>query len=263
MKSLNSHVKIVLIATLFNICAEYSLRGISNLHTSPILPIALFLNYFPYFMIIEHLITRYHMRDYHVAIVSLFYGILWQLIGPSIVYLAPFFLGVNWIGVIFVNFVWWVPIQTLLALYLANRFVKREWNVPFLTQKQYHFYIGFFVVATMLFRAFAPLPATLIGTLTMVVLTIIAYRYSQKIIKKLEEHPLSIPSFVQNKVYDVFSVGLVLYFIIAAVGIRPEPGVAGMTHLNVRALQVDLRVSTIVVLILFFYRKIKHKPISV
>ncbi|PIR43069.1 hypothetical protein COV24_04530 [candidate division WWE3 bacterium CG10_big_fil_rev_8_21_14_0_10_32_10] len=263
MKLLNNHWKIILVVTFFNILAEYSLRGIGNLQAIPLLPFALFLNYFSYFVVLEYLITKYHLRDYHLAVIALFYGLLWQLIGPSIVYLAPFFLGLNWVGIIFVNFIWWVPIQTILAFYLANRLFKRDYTSSFLSEGKYTFFIGLFIVATLLFRIIAPLPVTIIGLFVMILLTGISYWFSKRILDKLKTDIPSIRSFEKNIVYDIFSFGLILYFIYAAVLIEPESGMSATTHLNLKALQIGIRVSTIVVILLFTYRKFSKKPISV
>ncbi len=261
----NSRWKIVLIVTLLNILMEYSIRGINNLKVIPILPLALFLNYFPYFAIIEDLIGRYRLKDYQVAIAALFFCLVWQLLGPSVIYFPPFILGVNLKNMFFVNFVWWVPIQTILAFYIANRIAPRENYGPLLSKRGWIVNLSLFILITLLFRLIVrgfPLPTPMMLLTMLVLITGTAFLF-KRMLPSAQELASKPSAFAKSKVLDILSILLTIFLVYSAIFLTSNATISYVTQLNMTALHAVVKVSIIVTIIMIAYRLISKKPIPV
>lgn len=262
---INNRWKIILIATLFNLLWEYHLRGVNDFSVHPRLPLYLFLTYFSYFTIVEDVIARFRLKDYQVFIVALFLGLLWQLVGPSVIYFPPLVMGINWLGVIFVNFIWWVPIQTLMAFYIANRITPRDWNHPLLSRAGWGLAFFTFVFITFLSRLLVPNfpPITLQQLVIMLALIIATGALFREFLPSIEERLLTPPAFKKDKVMDYLSTFATIFFFFSAFFLTSNPSLVGAIHLNRTALRVSIVVSTMVVLTMFIRRLSAKKPIPV
>jgi hypothetical protein len=262
---INNRWKIILIATLFNLLAEYSLRGINNLEMIPQLSLALFLSYFPYLAMMEDLIGRYRLKDYHVFVAALFFGLLWQLIGPSGALLSPLLLGINWITVIFVNLFWWCPIQTILALYIGNRTAPRqEWDRPLLSEVGWGLAFLTFVGITLLLRVLVKFPPlTMLQLLIMAGLMVATLVLFYRIHPGPRERSLAPAAFGRDRFLDFLSASLIVYLLYSAVFLASQPAHVVAAQLNLTALQAGVVVSTIVTLLMLARRLSSRKPIPV
>jgi len=250
---------IVLIVTLFNLLAEYSLRGFSNISAMPLLPLLLFINYFAYFIIIEDFIGRFKFKDIHVFIAALFFGIIWQLVGPSVVYLPPTIFGINWMSLIFVNIVWWCSIQTVLPFYIANRISTRKKYEPLLSKSGLIISFVVFVLATFIFRLAASFPPlTIIQIILMLIFTIASGLWLKKIIKQ----PRDTPKFQKSWFLDIIAILFIIYLIYSTFHFT-ETSLVHVTILNLSALNASVKVTFVVFLLMLIYRQVFKKPISV
>lgn len=254
-------IKVVLIATFFNVLAEYSIRGFNNLLEMPLLPFGLFLNYFTYFLLLEHLIIKYKLNDVALAVLANLFGLLWMAIGPSIIWFPQTFLGINWQRLFFVNFFWWVPIQTVLAFYLATRFIKRSWGKPLLSKPIAWIILVCFLIVTFTFRVFTAAPFSIIGFIVLLFLIIMNSAILLSIFRKSKSKV--VPVFRKDKTLDFICYFLVVYFIFSSVYFREKTELVHVTYLNQRAVFYIVRISMIVVIILIIRRLLNKKSISI
>jgi len=147
-----SRWKIVLTAVGFNLIFEYSMRGINNLAARPVLPLFLFLVYFPYFAILEDLIAKYRLKDYNIAIAGFFFGTAFTLFVPATQFTEPQAFGMNWTALLFINFFWWSMIQGVLTFYIATRLFPRDWNHKLLSRKQKAALLTTLIIVGLLYR---------------------------------------------------------------------------------------------------------------
>jgi hypothetical protein len=257
--------KIVLVATLFNLLAEYSVRGINNLRVTPLLPPFLFLTYFAYFAMMEDLIGRYRLKDYHVYVASLFFGLLWQLIGPSVVFFPPTILGINWASLLFVNLVWWSSIQTILALYIANRITPRkDWDHPLLSRAGWGLAFLTYVGVTLALRLVVHFPPVMpLQVLIMGGLISIVAALFKRLVPGPEERSLPPAIFEKDRLLDLLSVLSAVLFFYLAVFLTSDPSYVVAAFLNRTALRANIVGSTIVGLLMLTRRLSSKKPIRV
>lgn len=127
---INNRLKIVLLATLFNLSFEYSLRGASILFTKPQLFISLVVTYFALYSMVEDLIVRLKLKDYQVLLLTSIYMMVYMAFITGVIFEKPYFLGINPVNLIFVGILWSGIIQGPLTFYFANRIQARDWNHP-------------------------------------------------------------------------------------------------------------------------------------
>lgn len=98
---MNRSWKTVLAATAFNLLFEYSMRGVNNLLTQPILPFILFTVHFSLYTMLGDLILRFRLRDYNLMVVVFFFSTAYQFLVSGSALLQPWVLGVNWANLFF------------------------------------------------------------------------------------------------------------------------------------------------------------------
>lgn len=84
--------------------------------------------YLSYFVLLEDLIVRFRLRDYHLLVAGFFVGTIIVPFASGAAIRPPLTFGINWAGLFFINLLWWGPLQFALAMYLANRLAPRDWN---------------------------------------------------------------------------------------------------------------------------------------
>lgn len=126
---------IILFCALFNLCFEYSARGITQFVTRPPFVLSLFGIYLIYFATLEELIVRYHPANYHLFPVAFLYGLLPTALLAGNLFNRRIYWGVVVAGVnVETVFIIGIPargaVQRMIALYLANRLSPRDWDHP-------------------------------------------------------------------------------------------------------------------------------------
>jgi len=253
-------------ATLFNLLAEYSLRGINSLPVHPVLPLFLFLVYLAYFTMIEDLIVRYRLKDYHVFVAAFFFTLLFQLLFPQGgVFVPPLVLGINWSVLLFVNLIFWCPIQTVMALYLANRTTPRDWDHALLSRAgwglSFFVFVSLALLARLLTKGFAQV--TLVGIMVMIGLigaTALAFR---RLLPGPRERASLPEAFRKDTVMDYLGAFTVAFFLVSAVFLTRDPTYSYAHPVNRTALHVVMIGSTVVALSMLIHRVFSRRPISV
>jgi hypothetical protein len=124
-----NRIAIAGIAAGFNLLFEYALRGLNNLARQPALPLILLAAYFSLFVMQDELIRRWRLKDYHLLVLAFTYGTVYQCLVSGAAFVEPSALGLNWGTLLFTVVVWWGFLQSVLALYIANRIAPRDWQV--------------------------------------------------------------------------------------------------------------------------------------
>lgn len=208
----SNHVKIVLVAVVFNILFEYSMRGAGGFALHKGFMLILPVIYFSYFMIVESLIRKYRITNKQLFAVAFCFGILITTFFSGNIFAGPALLGINWPWFLFVNIVWWGIIQGLLTFYLATRIVKRDWTEESMGRRG--FVLSSAVILFFLLLAFftgAPkgLP---IGYITSIVLFLIAFRYLRKRLRKPQQEPYEVQ---RSRFLDVLAFGTAIVFFLS------------------------------------------------
>jgi hypothetical protein len=180
--NLKQRLKIVLFVVLFSMAGEYSLRGFGHFLEVPELAVLIFLNYLPYFLLLEDFIGRYNLRPYQLYFVSVAFGIYWQIIGapvlayPNLPPLPEYVFGFNVYGLFYNDFIVWPLLQSVFAFYLANRIFHRPERKPLLSSWAIAGCVVFFSIITFSFRVFVPdLPMLTIYQFTVAGLLVAAF----------------------------------------------------------------------------------------
>jgi len=77
---------------------------------------------------LEDLIRRYRITNLQIFVAAWVFGILPELYLSGSVLTEPRLFGINWLSFLTINIVWWGMLQSIVALYFANRLVPRRWE---------------------------------------------------------------------------------------------------------------------------------------
>ncbi|MEM3696923.1 MAG: hypothetical protein QXQ94_05385 [Candidatus Bathyarchaeia archaeon] len=265
-KNVLNRWKIVFVAVSFNLLFEYSMRGINNLLVHSILPFFLFLVYFPYFVLVEDLITRYRFRDYHLLLVGFFFGTAFTLFVPATQFVEPQAFGINWLALFFVNFVWWGAVQGVLTFYLANRLFPRNWNHKLLSKVQQTAFLAVLIIVGLAFRISIQLnmpeaprisPSAYIIVAFLLIITALAFR------KVLPRSVSEIPVYRKERFLDVLAAATIGIFVFCAVFLIHDPTYINVHGVNQTAVRVVTFWTGIVALLMFVYRLYAHRSIPI
>lgn len=255
--------KIVLIATAFNLLFEYSMRGINNLRVQPFLPLVLFATYFTLFTMLEDLIVKYRLKDYHLVVAAFSYGIVYQCFVSGAAFIPPLIFGINLSGVLFVILVWWGAIQNVMTFYLANRLAPRDWNHQRLSKIGWATMLllnGFMI---LIFQLFGGVPrGSLRGMVLMTLILAGGVIAFWKILPSKKERSLT-PEFRYGKLMDYLSVLTVVIFVVCAVFLIFDPTKHGASRVNWTSTRIVVGWTIVLAVMMLSYRLHSGKPISV
>lgn len=249
---------IPLLATLFNLFFEYSLRGLNGFLLNPGLIIFLFLVYFCWFALAEDAIRRYKLSEKQIFLLPLvgIATIYSALFIPSQAYYAsPLILGINWGQFLWVNLIWWTLLQTIMTFYFANRLSPRKSMEPLLSKKGRVITLGIWLLVGLLFRmqiGIGPLsPITYVSVVVITGLAVLT-------IKKLQRKPKP-QKGEKSLLMDILTGATILVFISSALKYN-HFGVSDYHPINVDSLLPMIKWTTFSGVIMLLHRWISKKP---
>lgn len=255
---------IVFAATGFNLLFEYSMRGINNLILRPALPLFLFAVYFPYFALLEDLITKYRLKDYNIVVAGFFFGTIFTFFVPATQFVEPQALGINWTALLFVNFFWWGMIQGVLTFYVATRMFPRDWNHKLLSRPQKIALLLILVFAGLLFRISIQNMPQAPQTSPQAYIAIAAISFVTAVIFKKTVPKQAIKAAQQKEtVMDVLSALTIAVFTFCAVFLTQDPTQINVHSVNSTAVRIVTSWTIIATLIIVGYRLYKRHPIPI
>ena len=265
---MKSHKKTILFCTGFNLFFEYSMRGIYQLITRPLLFLVILTIYLTLFIMLEDLITRFRFEDKHMILFACFFGTIYPCVISSSPFLVnPWFFGLNLGNLLFVSIVWWVFFQTLFPLYLARRLFGRDWEHQQLSIVKWVLVLLFNVFAIFLISLS---PATVFGTpLGYITMTVIASIYALILIRSLKKRNLredslvNVEDFHEIKTLDVLGIISFCLMGLSAIFLTFDPIRASSSVVNATALVVIIAWSFIIMFIEMFFLWIRKKRISI
>ncbi len=257
-----SRWRLILVAVIFNLLFEYSMRGVNDLLAHPVLFLFLFGVYFAYFTMLEDLIARYRLGDYHLISLGFFFGLVAGLILPSGFFTPPLFLGVNWGNMLFINLVWWGILQGVLTFYIANRVAPRDWNHQLLSKKGWCISLLLLVSILLLFRLKAVnMPrVSLSGFLTIISLSIFLFLVLKKEFEKKRKEYLI---FKPSRFMDLTATSTILVFTYSALFLTHNQIMLSIHRVNMPAVRLVSIWSIIVATMVTTYRLYRRKPIPI
>jgi hypothetical protein len=265
-KNLLNHWKIVFVAVVFNLLFEYSMRGINNLLVHPMLPLFLFLVYFPYFALVENLITKYRFHDYHLLLVGFFFGTAFTLFVPATQFVEPQAFGINWFALFFVNFVWWGAVQGILTFYFANRLFPRNWRHKLLSRTRQMAFLAILIIVGLTFRISIQLnipEAPQIPPSAYVIIAFLLIITALVFWKMLPRSVSEIPVYGKKRFLDVLAAATIGIFMFCAVFLTYDPTYINVHGVNQTAVRVVIFWTVIVALLMLVYRLYVRRSIPV
>lgn len=254
--------KIPLAATALNLLFEYSMRGVNDLPVRPALPLFLFLWYFPYFVLLDDLVARHRLRDFHLVVAAFFFGSAFALLTPFEASDPAGFLGVDWRDFLFVNLAWWGAIQGVMTFYIANRLAPRDWQRPLLPWGARAGFVLWLLVVVLLFQRFTPgLPQwSETGAATVAALAAASALLLWRLLPKRSSPP---PPSGRDRVMDALASISVALCVFSALFLTSDPTMVGVTPVNQTAVRVVVTWTLIAVLVMLVHRLRSKRPIPV
>jgi len=259
---MNNRWKIIFIATLFNLLFEYSLRGFNNISAQPSLPFILFATYFTLYIMVEDLIVRFKLKDYHLMMLSFVYGTIYCAFTSGLAFINPTFLGVAWGPLILINLVWWGALQAVLCFYLANWFNPRDWNHARLSKFGWIGCIAGTVFVLFLFQKSGVIPlGTPLGRLTVWVIVLLSGIVCSISFRKNRQSKS--PAFVKSRLLTILSFATIALFLFTAMFLTHDPIQANTSNVNSTSLRIISSYTLILSIALLAYRIRSKKSIPV
>ncbi len=268
MLKMKSHYKTILFCTVFNLCFEYSMRGIYQLITRPLLFVVILTVYLTLFIMLEDVITRFKFEDKHLILFAGCFGTVYPCVISSSPFLVnPWFFGLNLGNLLFVSIVWWVFFQTLFPLYLARRLFGRDWEHQQLSWFKWVLVLFFNVLAIFLIRLS---PATVFGTpIGYITMTIIASIYAFLLIRLLKKRNLSknflinVEEFHEIKTLNILGIISFCLMGFSAIFLISDPIRASSSVVNATALVFIITWTFIIMFFETFFLWIRKIKISI
>jgi hypothetical protein len=252
--------KIVLLATVFSILFEYSMRGIGGLFHRGIF--LLFFLYLSYYSLVEDLIVKYKITNKQLIIIAFCFGVIPEAFLTGSIFSPPLYMGINISRFIFINFVWWGFLQGLVTFYFANRIVNRTW---------YHRKLNYFgwgiriiyIACVSIFTFFASpvLPkGPVIGYIVVFGTIALGFIYIKK---NLTTPQQDVYPFEQSYILDFLSFGSVIIFIILGTFVATTQALMEGSLLNVKAAQLSSAWTVVVFIGVIIYYLFHKKQITI
>ena len=189
----------VLGCVLYNLLTEFWVHGITGF-LNPILTISLLLLYTTYFLMLEDLIIRYKLRDIHVFLIGIIFGLWHETFTTGNNLKADGILGLDPFVLVVANVFWWGIIQTVMAQYFANRsFGPRDVNYVKMGRIGWSLCLFFSFSALSNYGKYTNVPseAYVIVFVLMAFLAVLL-----KFLKKPEKHQ----EFIRSKFLDILFI---------------------------------------------------------
>jgi len=261
--------RVILIATGFNLLFEYSVRGINDLVARPVLPLLLFAVYFTYFTMLEDLIVRHRLKDYHLVIAAFFFGIIAQFLISGAPLNAQRLLGVNWGRFLYINLAWWAALQGVMTFYLANRVGRRNWGHAQLSKTGWGISLILMLGIILLFQAgrasFAAASTAPTRPGVMLILLILTGILFFVVLRRTRPSRKEAASrhFHPDRFMDLLSLLTVIVFFVCAVFIAPNVTQAGASAVNAPALRIVSLWTLLLAILMLGYRLIWKQEIPI
>ncbi|HVP95475.1 MAG TPA: hypothetical protein VMS89_09950 [Methanoregulaceae archaeon] len=254
---------LILVATLFNLLFEYSCRGSDTLSTNPLLFPTLFALYFSLFTLVEDLIVRFRLRDYHFLIMAFFYGTIYEFFARGSALSGTGFLGIDWVTLVFANIVMWASVQGILTFYLATRVFPRGPHTPLLGER------GWIIALIVNFSALALLhagnhipPPGITPMLVLVAILIVTGIIFRSQANKTKWRSAYVP-FRKSTILDLLCLFTIVIFLFSIWIPVHGPANPYSALNNVTAWRISMVWACVVAVVLFIYRVLKGEPIPV
>lgn len=237
----SNRLKIILLATIFNLSFEYSMRGIGGFFKPAFFLLILFGFYFTLFSMLEDLIVRFKLHNYQLVFAAFLYGIFPMAFATGVLFNKPQFLGINWGSLFYIGFLWWGMIQAIFTFYFANRLVRRDWGHPKMGKLGWFLVIGYNAAVFAWMKLVNPnlVPVQPIAYLIFILIALVTILFLWRYLQKNEERKPW--QFEPSKVMDFLSFGAFILFVFLGTyfaGGQVRDPRAGGSHINLTAVKI-------------------------
>lgn len=259
---MSNRIKIITLATIFNLCFEFAFRGAQGIFLHKGLIVVLFFIYFAYFSIVEDLIRRFRPTNQQLLLVAFCFGLLPITFLTGVVFQRPLFFGLNVGNLFFINIVWWWALQTILTFYFATRLVPRDWDGPPMGRLSWFLSIGY-ILAVHLgnFRNSAILPrGPGIGYLIVIILFFACLFYLRRYLPR-SSRPVYVPE--KSGLLDILAFGTVVVFLFLGLFVANHPVLVNGSLVSMTAVRLGTGWTIIVFVGLMIYYLFRRRQITV
>ncbi len=210
---------------------------------------------------VEDLIVRYKLKDYHLILLSFVYGTIYCAYTSGIVFLKPVIAGIDLYTLTLINLFWWGSVQAVLTFYIANLLVKREWKHERLSKRGWFIAIAVNLFTVVLFKSSGYIPhGTPLGNFTILLIVIASLMI---FVSSLKRHkPQQVP-FQSNRFLNAMAFLTIGVFAFCAIFLTRDPILSGTSNVNETSLSVVSQYTFILGIMLFSYRIYSKKGIPV
>lgn len=168
-------------AVLFNLVCELWVHGAVGF-LNPILTGSLMVLYSTYFLMLEDLVVRYQLRETHVLLAGVIFGLWHETFTTGSVFAPGSPLGVNPVVVVLASVFWWGIMQSVVGLYFANRLLgPRDWGHGRMGKLGWGLCLLFSLQAAQtIFRMEGSSPTGYIVSLGLLALAVLVFVYIKK-----------------------------------------------------------------------------------
>ena len=256
---MTNRFKIVLVATVFNLLFEYSMRGTGLFQRGFFL---LFFLYFSYYSLVEDLIVKYRITNRQLIILAFCFGVIPEAFLTGVLFLPPLIVGVNMLYFLFINVVWWGCLQGLLTFYFATRLVRRDWNHRRLSWFGWGIrltYIGCVALSSFVYSPVLP-KGPVAGYVVVFVTIIVGVAYLYHVLRNPQQDVYTVH---RSALLDLLSFASVCVFLILGTFVATTQTRVGGSLINGLAAQWSTVWTVIVFCGVIIYYVVHKKQITI
>lgn len=211
---------------------------------------------------LNDLISRFKLRDYHLMVLAFFFGTFYQFFASGAALLPPLFLGVNWQSILFVVIVWWGVTQSVMTFYIANRVAPRDWNWR-LPKSGWRVALALNALMMLVFQSSPAVPqANKQQGLVLIVIMAAAAILFKTLIPDAKKREIP-TDFHPSRALDALSTTTIAVFLVCAAFLTFDPAVLTTSLVNVTATRIVISWTIILALAALAYRLFSRRSISV
>jgi len=245
-------LRVVFLATIYNLLFEYSFRSVYDLSVRPTLPFLLFVTYFSFFMVVDDFKRRFKLMDHQLCLFVMALTTLYSVffLPGTYFFIEPRFLGINWTLFFWIHVLWWAIFQTIIPFYIAKRL---SFTSPEQPASKVRLVVGLalYIFTGMLFKIGIKHPAlSTIGVSLALVLAIIFLLILWRSVRYTRLTTMSTPS----RFIDLLAVSAIFVMVICAFFLPYSPSKILYHPVNRVGVNVMEIWSTATAILLIIYR---------
>lgn len=250
---MSAKLKALLVAVVFNLLFEFSIRGVGGLFAQPLYPLWIGLIYLAYYAIVEDLVRRFNLSNLQLLLLSFTFGVIPEIFLTGSI-LTP--SGINWGAFFFINIFWWWPLQGLLTMYVAHRIVPRDWKEKSMGWLGWSLTIGYLLLLILRGLRTTPKGPAIFGIAFMIIGSLTLYLWLRS--QHTKNYALE-----QSRILDALGISTTVFYLFLGFFIATTRVRMGHSLLNPTAFLLSTAWTVVVFLGIMIYYAINRKSVTI